>query len=141
MEAARRVLVKSDVPTTLVPVDLTHRVWVSDDWLKAVVTSGSTGASLVSVRAQYRAHYQRERGVGDLVLHDAVAVAEAIWPGTLKCQAVDVVCDSSPARGATLIDTRSGYDDVQARRKIDVALDADVDALRDLLLDKLSGHS
>ncbi|WP_406430425.1 nucleoside hydrolase [Streptomyces sp. NBC_00631] len=120
-EAARRVLVESDVPTTLVPVDLTHRAWVSDDWLKTLAASGPAGASLVSVCAPYRAHYQRELGVDGLVLHDAVAVAEAIWPGTLKCQrlAVDVVCDSTPARGATL---RSGYDNARVGREIDVAL-------------------
>ncbi|MEU3520939.1 nucleoside hydrolase [Streptomyces sp. NPDC006654] len=142
-EAARRVLVESDVPTTLVPVDLTHRAWVSDDWLKTLAASGPVGASLVSVCAPYRAHYQQELGVDGLVLHDAVAVAEAIWPGTLKCRrlAVDVVCDSTPARGATLIDTRSGSHDVRVGREIDVALDADIDALRDLVLDKLSGHS
>ncbi|MEW2305877.1 nucleoside hydrolase [Streptomyces sp. NPDC006655] len=142
-EAARRVLVESDVPTTLVPVDLTHRAWVGDDWLKTLAASGPAGSSLVSVCAPYRTHYQRELGVDGLVLHDAVAVAEAIWPGTLKCRrlAVDVVCDSTPARGATLIDTRSGYDNARLGREIDVALDADIDALRDLLLDKLSSPS
>ncbi|MFE5039428.1 nucleoside hydrolase [Streptomyces sp. NPDC056683] len=113
---------------------LTHRAWVSDDWLKRLAASGPAGASLVSVCAPYRAHYQQELGVDGLVLHDAVAVAEAIWPGTLKCRrlAVDVVCDSTPARGATLIDTRSGYDDARVGREIDVALDADIDALRPL---------
>ncbi|MER6274486.1 nucleoside hydrolase [Streptomyces sp900105755] len=139
-EAARRVLVESDVPTTLVPIDLTHRAWVDDQWLKTLASSGPTGASLVSVSTPYRTHYQRELGVDGLVLHDAVAVAEAIWPGTLKCRrlTVDVVCDSAAARGATVIDTRSGSEDARAGREIDVALDADIDALRDLLLNKLS---
>jgi putative transposase len=108
----------------------------------------STGEKIANLRHERKdrarlARAQRELGVDGLVLHDAVAVAEAIWPGILKCRrlAVDVVCDSTTARGATLIDTRSGYDDARAGREIDVALDADIDALRDLLLDKLSGRS
>ncbi|WP_167391794.1 hypothetical protein [Streptomyces humi] len=48
------------------------------------------------------------------------------------------MCDSTSVRGATLTDTRSGYGNARLGREIDVALDADIDALRDLLLNKLS---
>jgi pyrimidine-specific ribonucleoside hydrolase len=141
-EAARRVLVDSDIQTTLVPLDLTHRSAVAPQWLDALSGSGRTPAALVSLSPPYRAHYQRMLGMDVLVLHDAVAMAEAIWPGTLRCRKmrVDVECGHGPARGAIIADARLHHIDPPVGRDIEVALDADLDALRELLLKRLSAN-
>ncbi len=141
-EAARRVLVESDVPTTLVPLDLTHRACVDPQWLETLAGSGQTGSTLVSLSPPYRAHYQRLLGKDVLVLHDAVAVAEAIWPGTLRCRtmAVEVECGLGPTRGAVIADARLDHCAPRLGREIEVALDAELGTLRDLLLKRLSSN-
>ncbi|WP_460391661.1 nucleoside hydrolase [Actinophytocola sediminis] len=143
-EAARRVLVEEEVPTVLVPTDLTHRCAVDTEWLDRLAASGPRGSTLVGLTATYREHYRRALGRDGTVLHDAVAMAEAISPGILTTTALplDVECGQGPARGAVIADRRT----VGAReatgdrgdRLVDVALTADLDAVRGFLLERLS---
>jgi pyrimidine-specific ribonucleoside hydrolase len=142
-EAARRVLVEEEVPTVLVPMDLTHRCAVDTAWLDHLAASGSRGQKLVDLTAVYREHYRRRLGRDGTVLHDAVAMAEAIRPGLLRTTplTLDVECGQGPTRGMVVADRRStaareafGH---PAGRPVDVALDADLDAVRAFLLDRL----
>jgi pyrimidine-specific ribonucleoside hydrolase len=135
-EAARRVLVEEDVPTVLVPMDLTMRCAVEDGWLAALDSAGPIGHALVALTPTYREYYKRDLGKDALVLHDAVAVAEAVRPGILRRTPlpVEVECCLGPARGAVLADRRP----TASRRPVDVALDADLDAVRTFILDRLS---
>ncbi|MFL6123496.1 nucleoside hydrolase [Actinophytocola sp.] len=141
-EAARRVLVEEPVPTTLVPMDITTRCAVDLSWLDRLAASGPRGATLVRLTGTYRKHYQRTLGHEGMVIHDAVAVAEAIRPGLLRTSRmpVEVECGMGPARGATIADPREhrvrGED---APREIDVAVDADLDEVRTFLLSGLTG--
>ena len=71
--------------------------------------------------APYRHRFRRRHGVDAVALHDAVAVLEAVVPGTLAttpmpCQ---VACDLGPARGMLVPDRRPEW------RAVDVALGAD----------------
>lgn len=140
-EAARRVLVEESVPTTLVPTDLTVRCAVDSTWLDRLAASGPRGATLVALSASYRAHYQRSLGFDGIVIHDAVAVAEAVRPGLLRTtrMPVDVVCGMGPTRGMTVGDRRDPrVRNQENAREIDVALDADLDEVRAFLLDRLT---
>ncbi len=60
-------------------------------------------------------------------MHDAVAVLEAMLPGTLRTtpMPVRVACDPGPARGVTIADRRPGA----AGPQVHVALDTDTDAV------------
>ncbi|WP_300010641.1 nucleoside hydrolase [Pseudonocardia sp.] len=126
-EAAHRVLTQADVPVTMVPLDLTTRCPAGPDWVEALGAAGSRGLELAQIIAHYRAAYRDRYGVDAVALHDAVAVLEAVLPGTLRTtpMAVRVACDLGPARGAT----------VPARRPapegppVQVAHDADMDAV------------
>jgi pyrimidine-specific ribonucleoside hydrolase len=133
-EAARRVIVESDVPVTLVPLDFTHRARVTPEWLRSLSRSGGQGEALVSLTHSYRDHYRRELGEDTLVLHDAVAVAEAVWPGILHClpTAIDIMCGPGPRRGALVHGTS---------RKVGLALDADLGSLRERLLNRLGSRA
>jgi pyrimidine-specific ribonucleoside hydrolase len=139
-EAARRVLVEESVPTTLVPMDLTMRCAVDNTWLDRLAASGRLGDTLVKLTAAYRSHYQRTLGHDGAVIHDAVAVAEAIRPGLLRTtrMPVEVDCGQGPARGMTIGDRRT-FRTSGEQREIDVALDADLDEVRSFLLAGLSG--
>jgi inosine-uridine nucleoside N-ribohydrolase len=137
-EAARRVLVEESVPTTLVPLDLTMRCAVNGAWLDRLAASGPHGATLVKLSASYRSHYERALGREGIVIHDAVAVAEAVTPGILRTtrMPVDVECGMGPTRGMTIGDRRLRTPD--GSHEIDVALDADLDEVRTFMLDRLT---
>jgi pyrimidine-specific ribonucleoside hydrolase len=134
-EAARRVLVEESVPTTLVPLDMTLQCAVDGAWLDRLAASGPRGATLVKLSAVYRTHYERALGREGIVIHDAVAVAEAVQPGLLSTTRlpVDVDCGYGPARGMTIADRRG----TESSRAVDVALSADLDEVRTFLLSRL----
>jgi len=137
-EAARRVLVEESVPTTLVPVDLTHRTAVDEAWLDALAATGPVGAALASTRTPYLEH---DEGLpGRIPLHDAVALLEAIVPGSLTTTELPLEVDTSlgPGRGAVLADRRGTGPGRGATRTVSVALDADLDAVRGALRERLS---
>ena len=138
-EAARRVLVEERVPTTLVPLDLTHEVTVDRAWLDALAASGPVGEALAATRDVYA----RGEALGEdrVPIHDAVALLEAIVPGTLATVPLEVEVDTSlgPGRGTVHADRRGRTAD---GRTVDVALPegTDVDAVRAALLERLSTH-
>lgn len=134
-EAARRVLVEEDVATTLVPLDLTLRCAVDGAWLDALAAAGPRCAMLGRVVEHYRRRCAEVSGRDEVALHDSLAVLEAAVPGSLHTTPLplEVVCDHGPARGAVLADRRQAA----TGRIIDVALDADIDAVRDAILARL----
>ncbi|MEU0515747.1 nucleoside hydrolase [Amycolatopsis sp. NPDC006125] len=144
-EAARRVLVEEPVPCVLVPMDLTYRCAVDSAWLGKLAASGPIGAALEALTPDYLAHYRKALGWDGIVLHDAVAVAEAIRPGILRTESypIDVECSMGPARGATLVDRRrqalraDAEGDV-APGRVEVAVDTDLDGLRGFILERLA---
>ncbi|OZM73946.1 nucleoside hydrolase [Amycolatopsis antarctica] len=144
-EAAHRVLSGGDVPAVLVPMDLTYRCAVDLGWLGTLESSGPLGAALRALTPDYQEHYRKALGWDGLVLHDAVAVAEAIKPGILVTEAlpVQVECGFGPARGATVVDNRrpelrADTEGQPAGATVDVAMETDLDGLRAFVLDRLA---
>jgi pyrimidine-specific ribonucleoside hydrolase len=132
-EAAHRVLTQSPVPVTMVPLDLTLRCSAGPEWVQALGAAGPRGHELAQVIGHYRASYRARYGVDAVALHDAVAVLEAILPGTLRTTAlpVHVACELGPARGATVpLPTADGP-------AVQVALDADVDPVLAAVLERV----
>jgi len=131
-EAAHRVLTQADVPVTMVPLDLTHQCPVGPAWLHALAAAGPRCAELGAVITHYRTAYRARYGVDAVAVHDAVAVLEAVLPGTLRTtpHPLQVACDLGPARGATV---PGGPGPAVA-----VALDADTEAVLAAILERLS---
>jgi pyrimidine-specific ribonucleoside hydrolase len=125
-EAARRVLLEEDVPTTLVPLDLTRQAAFDDSWLAELAAAGPRCATLAVVIEAYR---QRRRA--PVALHDSLAVLEAAAPGTVcgAQQHLEVICDHGPTRGAVV---RGGHG-----RRVQVAHDADLTAVNAAILNQL----
>ena len=123
-EAAHRVLTQTDVPVTMVPLDITMRCPAGADWLQALAEGGPRCWELAQVITHYRAAFRVRYGRDAVAVHDAVAVLEAIAPGTLTTRAmpVETACDLGPARGATVAVQGEGA-------AVHVALDADPDAV------------
>lgn len=142
-EAARRVIAEDEVPCVMVPLDLTHRCAVDAAWLAKLAASGPIGEALDAFTPDYLAYYRRVLGYDGIVMHDAVAVAEAINPGILQTEtyAVNVDTTDGPARGMTLVDRRIALDDPESApgRRIEVATDTELDGLREFVLSRLTG--
>lgn len=140
-EAARRVLVEERVPTTLVPLDLTHAVTVDEAWLDALAASGPVGAALAGTRAPYLAHYGRRLGAPRIAIHDAVALLEAAVPGTLATTPLTLEVDTSlgPARGTVLADRRPGADPDAHRVAVALPAGTDTGTVREALFRRLTG--
>ena len=132
-EAAHRVLTQADVPVTMVPLDLTLRCPAGPEWIEALAAAGPRCAALAGVITHYRAAFRERYGVDAVAVHDAVAVLEAVLPGTLRTAGmpIAVACDLGPARGATVgMPAGSG-------QEVQVALDADTDKVLAEILERL----
>jgi pyrimidine-specific ribonucleoside hydrolase len=132
-EAAHRVLTQADVPVTMVPLDLTLRCPAGPEWIESLAAAGPRCAALAGVITHYRAAFRAQYGFDAVAVHDAVAVLEAVQPGTLRTTAmpIAVACDLGPARGAT-VGTPGG-----AGPQVQVALDADTDKVLAEILERL----
>ncbi|MHA6796081.1 nucleoside hydrolase [Pseudonocardia bannensis] len=126
-EAAHRVLNQFEVPVTMVPLDITMRCLADGAWISKLIAGGPRCAALAGVIALYREAFLERYGIDAVALHDALAVLEAILPGTLRTTAlpIQVACDLGPARGATVADRRP---EAQGP-PVHVALDADTEAV------------
>ncbi|MCS7477385.1 nucleoside hydrolase [Umezawaea endophytica] len=124
-DAAHRVFAERPV---LVPIDLTRRCAVDGAWLESL--TGEVGTTLESLTTRYREFYLEANGIDGILIHDAVAVAEAIKPGILTtCRhLLDVNTSDGDSRGAI----------VPGAFPVDVAEDTDVEALRAFLHQRLS---
>ncbi|HEY6423678.1 MAG TPA: nucleoside hydrolase [Pseudonocardiaceae bacterium] len=125
-EAAYRVLVVEDVPTTLVPLDLTLRAAVDRAWVAQLAAAGPRCAALAALIEHYRGHDR-----DTVALHDSLAVLEAAVPGTLhtKPTPLDVTCDYGPVRGIV--------SPGQGANAVHVARNGDLPAISASILDRL----
>lgn len=109
-EAAHRVLTDEPVPLTLVPVDLTLRCALPGEWLDELASYGPKGALLAAMLGYYRDRYRAETGLDHVPAHDALAVLEALLPGSLSTEPrqVAVACCPVDRRGALLATPAAG---------------------------------
>jgi pyrimidine-specific ribonucleoside hydrolase len=106
-EAAQAVF-SSTVPTVMVGLDVTLPTVLGEDGVARFAAAGPLGATAGAILRQYMDHARRSYGTDGVVVHDALAVTEAIAPGTLGTVPRDVVVDTGlgTGRGQTLVDRR-----------------------------------
>jgi pyrimidine-specific ribonucleoside hydrolase len=107
-EAAHAVLT-SPLPTVLVGLDVTLPTVLDERGIARFAAAGPIGASAAAILQQYLHHARAAYGTSGVVVHDALAVTEAIVPGTLGTVRRDVVVDTGLGfgRGQTLVDRRT----------------------------------
>ncbi|WNV75744.1 nucleoside hydrolase [Geodermatophilus sp. DSM 44513] len=134
-EAAQRVL-GSAVPTVLVGLDVTLPTVLDADGIARFAAAGPVGATAAAIVRQYLDHSRSSYGTTGVVLHDALALTEAIVPGTLGTVRRDVVVDTTlgAGRGQTLVDRRAPSTSPTA---VEVAETVDSAAAVGLLVDRL----
>jgi pyrimidine-specific ribonucleoside hydrolase len=134
-EAAQAVFA-SEVPTVMVGLDVTVPTVLRPAGIARIAAAGPIGATAAAILAQYVAHSRAAYGTDGVVVHDALAVTEAIAPGTLRTVRRSLVVDTSlgPGRGQTLVDRRTVS---AAPTAVDVAESVDSDAAVEFLVSRL----
>jgi pyrimidine-specific ribonucleoside hydrolase len=135
-EAAHAVLA-SAVPTTLVGLDVTLPTVLTGAGIARFAAAGPVGATAAAILRQYVDNARDQYGVDGVVVHDALALTEAVVPGMLGTVRRDVVVDTTlgTGRGQTLVDRRSVS---SAPTAVEVAETVDSDAAVEFLVSRLS---
>jgi pyrimidine-specific ribonucleoside hydrolase len=133
-EAARAVLA-AGLPTVLVGLDVTLRVVLSPGDLARLAGAGPIAARIAGALESRRDHSRQSYGVDGVVVNDALALVEAIAPGTVGTVPASVAVDTSsgPGRGRTVVDRRR-----DAPGAVQVAETVDGAAVVAFLLDRLA---
>jgi pyrimidine-specific ribonucleoside hydrolase len=136
-EAAHAVLT-SALPTVMVGLDVTLPTVLGEADIARFAAAGPIGARAAAILQQYLDHARSAYGTPGVVVHDALALTEAIVPGTLTTVRRDVVVDTTlgAGRGQTLVDRRTVSAAVTA---VDVAEGVDPDAAVEFLVSRLAG--
>ena len=136
-EAAQRVL-GAGLPTVLVGLDVTLPTVLTAEAMDRFASAGPLGATAAAILQKYADEQRSRTGVDGVVVHDALALTEAIAPGTLGTVRRDVVVDTGlgAGRGQTLVDRRYVS---RSPGAVDVAETVDGDAAVQFLVDRLAG--
>ncbi len=136
-EAAAAVF-GSTVPTVMVGLDVTLPTVLTVEGIARFAAAGPVGSTAAAILQQYLDHARDAYGVPGVVVHDALALTEAIAPGTLGTVRRDVVVDTTlgAGRGQTLVDRRTVSASPTA---VEVAEDVDSGAAVEFLVSRLAG--
>jgi pyrimidine-specific ribonucleoside hydrolase len=135
-EAAQRVLT-AGLPTVLVGLDVTLPTVLTGSGIDRFRAAGPVGATAAAVLRHYLDEQKARTGEDGVVVHDALALTEAIVPGTLGTVRRDVVVDTGlgHGRGQTVVDRRSVSTSPTA---VEVAETVDSPAAVEFLVSRLS---
>jgi pyrimidine-specific ribonucleoside hydrolase len=136
-EAAQAVL-GSTLPTVLVGLDVTLPTVLDEADIARFAAAGPVGSQAAAILQQYLGHARTAYGTTGVVVHDALALTEAIRPGFLGTTRRDVVVDTGlgAGRGQTLVDRRTVS---TAPTAVEVAERVDSAAAVEFLASRLAG--
>ncbi|WP_347058790.1 nucleoside hydrolase [Blastococcus sp. HT6-30] len=135
-EAAQAVFT-SALPTVMVGLDVTLPTVLTEEGIARFAAAGPVGRQAAAILQQYVDHARNAYGTAGVVVHDALALTEAIAPGSLGTVRRDVVVDTTlgAGRGQTLVDRRSVGTSTAA---VQVAETVDSDAAVEFLVSRLA---
>lgn len=136
-EAAQAVL-RSGLPVTMVGLDVTMPTVLTEAGIARFRDAGGrVGETAAGILRQYVDSARDRYGIDGVVVHDALALTEAIVPGTLTTTRRDVVVDTTlgAGRGQTLVDRRA-----VAEHGVEVAESVDSAAAVEFLVDRISSY-
>jgi pyrimidine-specific ribonucleoside hydrolase len=124
------------VPTVLIGLEVTASTAVDTDGIDRLRAGGPVGAPAAEMLDHYLGYYRRTLGRPAVVVHDAVAVAEAVRPGLIRTEpcAVTVDCTDGPSRGSTVVDRRAGD------RTVEVGMTTDGPEVIDMIVRRTADY-
>jgi pyrimidine-specific ribonucleoside hydrolase len=135
-EAAQRVL-GGGLPTVMVGLDVTLPTVLTTSGIDRFRGAGPVGATAAAILQEYLDKQSAHTGEDGVVVHDALALTEAIVPDTLGTMRRHVVVDTGlgTGRGQTLVDRRAVSTSPAA---VDVAETVDSAAAVEFLVSRLA---
>ncbi|CAO3618772.1 unnamed protein product [Cunninghamella echinulata] len=136
---AASIVIQSGVPITMVPLEVTHKAIITDQIMSLIATRlnhSPFSTLMIDLLSFFKLTYDQVFGFKQgPPLHDPCAVAFLVAPHlfTIQSMHVDVVTSDGLCKGRTVCDIYN----LSIGPKIDVAIDIDVDAFMDMLLDTL----
>jgi pyrimidine-specific ribonucleoside hydrolase len=121
----------------MVGLDVTMPTVLDEAGIARFAAAGPVGATAAAILGQYVDAARSRYGTDGVVVHDALALTEAVLPGTLGTVRRDVVVDTGlgVTRGQTLVDRRAVS---TAGTAVEVAETVDSEAAVAFLVDRLA---
>ena len=122
----------------MVGLDVTLKAIMNENDIKKLRKHNSKASNLTADLLEFMA-VRRDAGGEDLVMHDALALAAALYPECMEYEEywVDVETNGTYTRGNTFVDTRHKLGNTA---NMDVATEVDVEAFRKWLVDKINSY-
>jgi inosine-uridine nucleoside N-ribohydrolase len=140
---AARVVFTSGLPLTLIPLDVTERVRLSEEALRTWVEplADPPAQFLLDCTAQIIAFSRKFEGFPGIVLHDPLAMGVAIDPALVKTQPLHVQVETRGeiTAGMTVADRRLFR--AVGTPNMEVALEVDTDRFLSLFMERLCRRS
>ncbi|NLL71615.1 MAG: nucleoside hydrolase [Epulopiscium sp.] len=129
---AAKIVINSGIPMTMVGLDVTERAILNRDDEQRVRKAGTKASILVADILEYMFSRHSEGGE-DAMMHDALALAAAIYPECLTCidYYVDVECEGVYTAGHTMVDVRGK---LGKKPNVSVAVDLDINKFKEWLI-------
>jgi inosine-uridine nucleoside N-ribohydrolase len=136
-EAAARVF-ESGLDVTMVGLDVTNKAVLTTAHADRLRGNGRVGAAVAGMLDFYNRFYSETYDLGGAPIHDAVAVTHVLQPELVQTlgRHVAVELGAGLCRGRTVVDTRRRARVPEPNAQ--VAVDVDVSAFTELLLERLS---
>lgn len=134
---AAAVVFSSGLDVTMVGLDITHQARMGRSHGERLRPTGRCGALVADLLDFFVRFHERIYGLDSSPIHDAVAVADVVWPDLIQGDRfhVEVETASEMSRGRTLVDRwRVTGREPNAR----VGLEIDGDRFGELVVDRLS---
>ncbi len=131
---AADIVLTAGLPTTLVPLDITRRVRLTQNYLKQSISGSGT------VLAQATKHMTRHLVPGSgMSMHDPLALAVALDPTLVRCTPLPVRVETQGEHtlGMTVADYRESPRHPMDSPLIDVALEVDADRVLELFAERV----
>jgi inosine-uridine nucleoside N-ribohydrolase len=132
---AARVVVRSGLAVTMVPLDVTHQALIRGAEISLLRSRGGARTAVIADLLDYfQRFHERFYGWPGVPVHDAVCVAHVAVPDLLETERypVDVEVAGELTRGRTVVDRHGA---TGAAPNVDVAVGIDRERFRDLLFD------
>jgi pyrimidine-specific ribonucleoside hydrolase len=138
---AARIVFQSGIPITMVGLNVTHRALFTTERTARLRGTGRAVATTFAEMLDFRMRaYGAQYGYTGAPLHDPIAVAAAFLPGivTTRACAVAIETDGAFTAGRSVVDLTGVTGQPP---NADVAMDIDVDAFVELLLDAIATYN
>ena len=138
-EAAQAVF-HAGIATTMIGLDVTHRAVTTPALQERLRSTGTAGGFVADLVDFFTVYHRDTYGWEGAPIHDAVAVAEVIRPGTRDHEErnVEVELESELCRGRTVVDRWHRTSGSRTRR---CGIDLDVDEFFELLVERIGAGS